>query len=197
MELLRSYEEGDITADDLASKLDGLDTERDELVGQIKKFEGAVEAAAEAATARWYSEVDAFMAAHPEVKGSELKLQAFDQYLRQVTGNPANNSMSNGELIEKAYTTWVDQVGYVAPAAPAHAPTPAAATSTSKAKAATPPPKRDIPPTLAHVPAAAVAETDDGKYAALDRLMDSNPLAYEERLSAMSEHEREAYMASR
>ena len=51
----------------------------------------------------------------------------------------------------------------------------------------------DIPPTLAKVPAAAPEDTDDGKFAALDRMADSDPQKYQETIARMSADEYDAY----
>jgi len=62
-----------------------------------------------------------------------------------------------------------------------------------------PPPKAEkkanvVPPNLGKIPAAAANPTDDGKYAHLDRLMDSDPLAFEEALAGMTPAQRDEYM---
>ena len=51
-----------------------------------------------------------------------------------------------------------------------------------------------VPPTLGKVPASAATDTDDGKFAHLDRLADSDPLAYETAVAKMSAAQRDEYM---
>ena len=57
------------------------------------------------------------------------------------------------------------------------------------------PGKPEIPPTLAKLPAANAQETDGGAFAALDRLAESDPEAYEAAYGKLTEAEREAYLA--
>ena len=59
-------------------------------------------------------------------------------------------------------------------------------------------PRREIPPSLSGVPAADATDADDGnRFAALDRLADKGGVEYEQALAALSESERDAYLASR
>jgi hypothetical protein len=73
-------------------------------------------------------------------------------------------------------------------------------------KADTPPPANDpkkgerkqpeLPPTLRSVPAAESADTSGNRFAALDRLLETDPMAHEEALAKMSRADRDAYMAA-
>jgi len=57
-------------------------------------------------------------------------------------------------------------------------------------------PKPDLPPSIHNVPAADANDVTGGKYAALDRLASTNPIAYEEALMKLPEEERNSYLAS-
>lgn len=59
------------------------------------------------------------------------------------------------------------------------------------------PPKSEkpkVPPTLARVPADEIDDQGDGKYGRLDRLAETDPLAYEEALAKMPASERDEYL---
>ena len=51
-----------------------------------------------------------------------------------------------------------------------------------------------VPPNLGKVPASTANDTDDGKFAHLDRLAESDPLAFEAALAKMSDAQRDEYM---
>jgi hypothetical protein len=51
-----------------------------------------------------------------------------------------------------------------------------------------------LPPNLNRIPASAPESTDDGRFASLDRLAESDPVGYERRLAALNEADYQAYM---
>lgn len=155
------------------------------------------ETAENQAEQKWYGECERFMNANPELGSSDLRLQAFDYAVRKVTGDEANANKSPEQLLQMARENWAKELGIeLKPAAAAAAePKPAAeAGKTGHVRAEKQPIK--APPTLGGVPAATGESVTDGRFASLDRLMDKDPLAFEDALARMSESEREDYMSS-
>ena len=187
--LARDFDDGEMTAVEYREANAKLEREHRDLEWTLRKAELSQEMSAQAAEAAWYSEVGAFLNEHKTVlKPGSLVLQAFDIAVRQVTGDQANDSLSNRQKLEKAYDALRADMGLAAAPKPAAQPAP---------KPAPKPAMRDLPPNLKNVPAADLESTDNGTFAVLDRLLETDPLAYEDRLSKMSESEVEAYLRSR
>ena len=82
--------------------------------------------------------------------------------------------------LEKAYKQWTEDLGIT---------DAGIQKSQSKQKK-----QNIVPPNLGKVPAATANDTDDGKFAHLDRLAESDPLAFEAALAKMSDAQRDEYM---
>lgn len=154
------------------------------------------ETAADQADQRWFGNCERFMNANPELSTSDLRLQAFDYAVRKVTGDEANKGKTDEQMLQLARENWAKELGIEL-----KKPGAAAAAATEEEGGKGKPghvraPKQPIkaPPTLGGVPAAAAEDTSNGRFASLDRLMDKDPIAFEEALSRMSETDREAYL---
>lgn len=187
-EIAQKFEDGDMTAREFQAENRKLDKKDSDLDWLVRKAELSAETTQAQTEATWYQSTSEFLADHPEIMKNELVYNAFDAVVRKITGDKANHGLSDRKQLEKAHAEWAEALGIKVEPAPK---TPAA-----KAPAATAKGKRDLPPNLGTVPAATASETDDGKYAALDRLIDTDPLAYEAALAKMSPAETDAYLAS-
>lgn len=194
-ELQQQFEDGDITAKEFRAGLDKLNAEASDLQWKINKSELAEEVSEQQKVRAWYADVGDYLGEHPELKASKLKLQAFDTIVREVTGDPANANLSNRQQLAKAHEIWARELGLPAPKARNEQGKQNDATQKAPAQERNFA-DRKVVPSLGKVPAAEVNETDDGRWAHLDRLMETNPIAYEEALAKMSEAEQEAYLAS-
>jgi hypothetical protein len=179
------FDDGDMTAKEYAAALQKLETERRDLDWSVRKASLAAEVAEQQATQAWFSTVSEFLAEHPEINPeNKLVYASFDLAVRSVTGDEANAALTGRQKLAKAYEAWSTAFSIK----PAGKPAPAA----QERPAA--PARRPMPPSLANLPAADVTSVEDGKYAALDRLADTNPLAFEAAMERMSDAERDAYM---
>lgn len=199
-DLTSKFDDGDITSAEYRAELRKLERERGDIEKAQLKHDLATEFNEAQAEANWQRDVKQFLDAHPEVVSSKLRADSFDMVVRAVTAK----TMEGGKLpgtadLEAAYKEWSEQLG-IKPAAkdggkPADPkptdPKPAAAKPKVDVK-----PRPPATPTLANVPAAQVNDTDDGKWAHLDRLMESDPLGFEKAMAKMSEADREAYLAA-
>lgn len=187
-EIAQKFEDGDMTAREFQAENRKLDKQDNDLDWLVRKAELSAETTQAQTEATWYKSTSDFLADHPEIMKNELVYNAFDAVVRKVTGDKANHGLSDRKQLEKAHAEWAEALGITVD--------PAAKPAADKKPAAAAKGKRDLPPNLGTVPAATASETDDGKYAALDRLIETDPLAYEAALAKMSPAESDAYLAS-
>jgi hypothetical protein len=190
---LDAYENGDITTSEYHEKLEAISEEQRKLERAVDKAEMARDAYQQQHVNNWKAQVKHFTTqTHPEYGSSTVRYQALDHFVRQVGADPASQGLSAMEIFEKAHQMVEADLGVAA-----------------KTKVAEP--KADIkdkkgplkgskpaaPQTLRNAPASAGEDvsTDSGKFAALDRLRESNWEAHEEALMRMSESERDRYLA--
>lgn len=192
--LLQRFEAGEIETRDYAAEVRKLSDERFDIKLAVQRVEIANELAAQQNLASWNREVAAFFERpeHQALKGSQEALDVFDVYVRRVTSDPASAGLTHRQQLEKAHALLTSVASaLVKPAAGVPQPeAPARASAGDVAKG-----RRTLPPTLAHVPAAAGTETDDGRFAALDRLAEKNPEAHEQALEKLSDADRETYLS--
>lgn len=188
-ELIAKFDDGDMTTREYNAELRKLNEERNDLKWLERKAELSQETAQQQQQDVWVSTVEAFLPDHPVISESEENWNSFDQVLRTVTAVRINAGQPYGKAeLERAYKIWADERGISAKAPAAKDPEPAAKAPAAKNKQ-----EKELPPTLAKVPAASNEDTDDGKYAALDRLMDKDPQAYQAAIAKMSQSELDAY----
>lgn len=190
-ELDEQFDAGAMSAADYRAAARKLSDERDEIRWQQRKAEIDAAAVRQQQELAWYADVNAFLSVHPDVGRSNLRMQAFDASVRQATGDSENAGLTNQEVLEKAYSRWVEELG-IEPKSPAAQEKPAAKPS---AKPEKDPATRELPPTLAKVPAAEVPATGDGRFAALMRLQQKDPIAYEDAYAKLSDADRDAFLA--
>lgn len=180
-DLVKKFDEGDITFAEYNKELRSLNRERADLDRAELKAELAQEAQQSQVEQTWQVTANTFVAEHPLISKNETMWSSFDAIVRRVTAE----TMQKGEQpsrrdLEKAYKQWTEDLGI-------------ADAGTQK-----PQPKQKkqniVPPNLGKVPAATANDTDDGKFAHLDRLAESDPLAFEAALAKMSDAQSDEYM---
>ena len=188
-ELIEKFEEGELTTREYNAQLRDINKERGDLDWQQRKDELNRESVEQQVERQWVTDVKAFLPNHPAISESEENWQSFDKVLRLVTAaRQAEGKPYGTPELERAYRIWSDEQGIKAPAPAKEDP------KQEQQQEQKPKPKAmEIPPSLAKVPAAAPEDTDDGKFAALDRLADSDPQKYQESIARMSADEYAAY----
>ena len=180
-DLVKKFDEGDITFAEYNKELRSLNRERADLDRAELKAELAQEAQQSQVEQTWQTTANTFVAEHPLISKNETTWSSFDAIVRRVTAE----TMQKGEQpsrrdLEKAYKQWTEDLG-ITDAGIQKSP--------SKQKK-----QNIVPPNLGKVPAATANDTDDGKFAHLDRLAESDPLAFEAALAKMSDAQRDEYM---
>lgn len=180
--LVDQFDNGDLTFAEYSKQADALNMELNKLDRLELKAELAREAQQSQIDNTWQSTASSFVDAHPMISKNEALWSSFDTVLRRVTSEVMANGHQPGQReLEKAYKQWSEDLGISETPKADPAPAP-------KAKKVI-----DVPPTLGKVPAATATDTDDGKWASLDRLAESDPIAYENAMMKLSDAERDEY----
>lgn len=187
-DLRKQYDDGDITFDELESARDEITKEEKAIERAQLKAEMAAEMQQQQTVNDWNRDVNSFLDANPEYRASDVRYQALDMMVRKIGGAPEAAKMTGPQVLAKAHEELQKAFGVAAPAKKDE--------GNGKGEKK-PPPKVDVPPSLGKLPAAESNDTQGGKYAALDRLLETDPLAHEDALMKLSASERESYLASR
>lgn len=182
IKLAEKFDEGEITAVEYAKQTEELNDFQRELENKRFKAQLAAESQQSRELDSWEETCSDFLSAHPEISKSKLRYDSFDYAVRLVTGDQANAALTGAQQLEKAYQTWVTELG-IQVEQPAQS-------------GAKPDPKKPkVVPNIGSLPAAQASDTDDGKFAYLDRLAESDPLKFEAQLAKLSDADREAYLS--
>lgn len=179
-ELAQKYEDGDISFAEYNKGMRKLNETAMDLRELKMRAEISDTSTSNALQERWDAAMGTFLEAHPEAISTPVRQNAFDQILREITAPVMQaGGMPGRAEIDKAYKRLAEEFGFAA-----------TTTTTEPAKGKK---ENKVPPTLGAVPAAAQNDVDDGKWAHLDRLAESDPAAYEAAMLKMSDAEREEY----
>jgi hypothetical protein len=181
--LADKFDEGEITFAEYQKQQRAIDSELRSLDRAELKAELAAEAAQSQSQQTWEVVAQSFVADHPAISKNATMWNSFDSVLRGITAEIiAKGGQPGRRELEKAYKQWSEDLGI----------------TNTDAKETKQQPKTkkqiEVPPTLGKVPAATQNDTDDGKYAHLDRLADSDSIAFEAALKKMSDSERDEYL---
>ena len=178
----KQFDEGDITFSEHKKALREINQQRNALDRAELKAELAAEAYQTQIDNSWQASQTAFFASHPELNtANEVQMTALDHLVRQETKATLDKGGSIGvPELERAYTKY-KQAFNIEAAAPKQAKAPSAKN------------EGVIPPNLGKLPAATANDTDDGKFAHLDRL---EGVAFEDALAKLSDAQRDEYLRS-
>lgn len=179
--LLTQFDDGDITAREYQKKLDELSRQERNIELDLREAQLAAKLEAQRAQNDWISTCNSFIEANPIYKDNQRLYRALDQEVRDLAAKPETANWSGQKFLEEAHKELAKAFNL-----------PAANGSKPSSKR----PTDNLPPNLAKVPAADVNDTDGGQYAVLDRLANTDPIAYEEALARMPQAARDAYMAA-
>ena len=188
--LNEQYADGEISEADFNAKLDDIIDRTAEAKAAGKAADLIQQGTQQAADKAWFDLVGGYMDRYPELKDQQ-HLTGFDAALRAVEENQPD--LSDAEKVATAhrnYGAYAHSIGAPLTQAP---PAPGGKPSN---KLADPGPRPDLPPTLARTPAADIQSQNDGRYAQVDRLVDSGDVRNAEKAyESMSPAEQEKYLA--
>lgn len=179
--LLNQFDDGDITAREYQKKLDELSKQERNIELDLREAQLAAKLETQRAQNDWIATCNAFVESNPVYKDNQRLYRALDQEVRDLANKPETANWSGQKFLEEAHKELAK--AFNLPAATSNVKTPKRPTD-------------NLPPNLAKVPAADTQDMDGGQYAVLDRLANSDPLAYEEALAKMPQAQRDAYMAA-
>ena len=181
--LLEQFDNGDVTAKEYQKQLDSISKEE----RAIERAQDRAELAAQMEQQRlqndWNATCANFVESHTIYKDNPRLYKALDAEVRELAAKPETSSWSGQKFLDEAHKALKQAFGFsegVSPDRNGGKPAPRG---------------RELPPNLAKVPAADVQDTNGGRFAVLDRLSSSDPIAYEEALSKMSQADRDAYLS--
>lgn len=183
--LLDKFDNGDITAREYQTQVDALAKEERKLEFQIHEAELAGKLENQRLQNEWVSTCDKFMDDNPIYKENARLWKALDTEVRELANDPKTANWSGQKFLDEAHKNLT--AAFNLPQAKS------AGKDTSKKQADA---KRELPPNLSKVPSAEIEDTSGGRFAVLDRLANTDPIAYEEALNKMPQAERDAYLAS-
>lgn len=182
-ELAQKYEDGDISFAEFNKGMRKLNEEAMDLREIKMRAEISDQSATNSLQEHWDTALSGFLGEHPEAISTDVRRNAFDHILRDITAPiMAAGGMPGRAEIDKAYALLAKEFSLDG----AKKPEPA--------KQEKQPNK--VPPVLGGLPAASATDTEDGRWAQLDRLIDTDPLRYEAELAKLSDIDRDAYLQS-
>lgn len=181
--LAAKFDDGELTAAEYRQQQRALDNDRDELKNQIFR----AQLSEDAARAAWFGNtVTDFLSKHTQYEDGSLMYNALDREVRRLQTANAEEGKSQYDpaILLQAHQN------IEASARKAFGVGPTTPTTPKPGEQ-----KREIPPSIGGLPAADAEDTDGGEFAALDRLGETDPLAYERALEKMPDAKREQYLA--
>lgn len=183
----KAYDDGDISFAEYTKEQRRLDRESRTLEKEKDDIELDRRMAQQEVMGHWKGVMSAFLPQHPELNTTKFRGDAFDTILQRVTGETLSKGKIPGVAdAEKAYKEWCTEFNIE--------PTGTTKATSEKKTTATPPakkPKPKAPPTLGGLPAAQATDTQDGRFAQIDRLTGE---AFEDALAKLSAADRDAYL---
>lgn len=170
-ELVQKFDYGEISAREYSDGLQVIADKRSDVEWMRRKADFAREQHELAITKNWNKTVEEFMtttASDITAKG-EAALLAFDSYVRKVTADPSNARLSDRAQLAKAHKLFVADFGKLSAA-------------------------RRASDYGAEPGSAADHARDSRDFAHLDRLADSDPIAYEAAIARMSPDDIDKYL---
>lgn len=191
--LIEQFNDGELSTAELTEKLAAMEQERDGLVSARATLETWQRQTAEAATASWQAALNTFAAANPALfagfkeGASEEQAKAAQEFDKIVIGfanGPLAEGLTDAEILAESKLIFDRRFGAAPAAQPA--PKPKATVRTDA--------RPEAPPTLARMPAAALADADESFVGQMERLAEEDGLAYEDRFNRMTPEQEAAYL---
>lgn len=182
------FDDGEITAREYRAQVKPLDTEERQINEQLLK----ASIARETSENTWMSaSVPEFLDKHSQYEPGSKLFEMLDYEVRrlQFQAEGAGKNKFDPTILQQAHQTLENAARKALGLPPVgEGKKPEMKPNGGK--------KRELPPSLAFVPAADSTETDDGgDFAYLDRLADKDGVAFEDALRKMSDADRERYLA--
>jgi hypothetical protein len=199
--LQQQYDDGDLTAAEWREQLNTLVKEQAAAQAALTTAEAQMAEMAPKAEAyrdAWFSKVTAYQEQHAYLQEPE-HYDNWDASLRMVNTNAAYANLTMAQRIEQAHRIYdAHYQGLEGKPLPTR---PGMTTAQKKAEAEKPAipdprtdPRPEAPTTLAGLTNAGDNGIEDGRFAQIDRIADTDPLAAERMVASLSDADRAAYL---
>ena len=175
-ELLTQFDDGDITAREYQKQLDELSRQERKIEFEQHEAQLAQKMEQQRLQNDWTATCNAFIERNAIYKDNPRLYKALDAEVRDLAGKPETANWTGQRFLDEAHKNLKAAFGF------------------KDAAAHTPTTSRELPPNLAKVPAAEVEDTNGGRFSVLDRLAESDPIAYEEAIGKLTDAERLVYL---
>jgi len=183
--LLDQFDNGDITAREYQTQIDALAKQERSIERQQDRAELASQMEQQRLQNEWTRTCNDFVESNPIYKDNPRLYKALDAEVRELAQKPETATWSGQKFLTEAHKNLRTAFGLQEAQGTEK---PADKTQTKQ--------RRELPPNLAKVPSAEIEDTNGGQFAVLDRMANTDPIAYEEALAKMSPAARDAYLAS-
>lgn len=187
-----AYDDGEITAAELREQTKALIAEQAQAQVQIEQARATVSTAEQSVYQKFFDAQDAYYKAGADGLMSQEHVKDWDRHLREVTGNPAYQSLTMRQWIELAHRRYADEY-QVIHGKPLPIPVPTAEQAKPKLEARTDPRPEPVQ-TLAAVNGDTSDAIRDSRAAQLDKIAQEDPIKAESMLDGMSQDELDNYL---
>lgn len=178
-ELITQFDDGDITAKEYQQQLDALGKQERQIERDVDRASLAGDMEQQRQQNDWVTTVNSFLEVNKDYASNPRLHRALDLEVRDVAMTEEGKAMNGAQILAKSHANLIEAGMIKAQGKPA----------AGKA------PKPNLPPNLARVPASESNDTSGGRFASLDRLATTDPMAYEDKLMSLSDADRRAYLA--
>lgn len=200
-QIIDQYEDGDLSEEEYRQQIDAVEDKITDAKSDLKLANRDHEKINKA----WGDACRSYLKNHmPGLSKDEAMLTAFDGTVRAITSQPAFAQLSFEQILRQAHANLefnAEALGLknVPPVANRKPAKKTEKKPETKKKAEKETDKTDLgktPTTLADVPASDVAAvTDDGSFASLAKLQDTDPLKFEAALAQLPDDQRDAFLS--
>lgn len=189
-DLATKYEDGDMTFADFTAQQKALAKQQATLSAQLDQARESVSSAQQTWEQAWYAKVDAHMSQFPELQQGD-NLAGFDRALRAVTADQTYAALSMQQKIDLAHRNLANELAVTKGV---QISIPGAQGAEAKRTGPRTDEREEAPVTLAGVNGAPATGADDGTFAYIERLMDTDPIKAEKAVAALSDEQRAAFL---
>lgn len=178
------FDEGEIDNKEYRAQRDALNDKRTDLRLAVERNAIAADMREQEQTQKWVDEYTRWGKVNPDINLSNKQVTAaFNAILGDVEteAQKAGKSLSNADVLAAAGKRYRETFGL---------PTPAAKPATPARKSVV---DAGLPPTLRNVPAAESNDQANSVTAVLNRMAESDPIAFNDRLAELQERDPDAY----
>lgn len=191
--LQTEYDDGELTRAEWQAKHDAIVSQMAQAEAQIIAAQQIRQQNQAQIVAAWNDKVAAHQAAYPDLVADDANFALWDKSLRAVTGAAAYANLPMEKQIELAHRMMADHLELTAGKTIAR-PEGAKAAQPTAPKGPRTDARPDPVQTLAGIAAADSAAPDDGTFAAIDRMMGSDPDKAESMFSRLTPEQRARFL---